>query len=84
MNKENIINKYKTTDRDTGSSAVQITILTQDISKLQKHLGSYKKDFHSRLGLMRKISKRRKLMKVMKATEPTKYNYLIKDLEIRG
>lgn len=84
MNKEEIVKKYGTTEKDTGSSAVQISLLTQDISKLQKHLGKFKKDFHSRLGLMCKISNRHKLMKVMKIQEPIKYQDLIKDLEIRG
>lgn len=84
MNKQEIINKYGTTDKDSGSPSVQISILTYDISKLQGHLEGFKKDFHSRMGLMRKISKRRTLMKIMKEKTPSKYQDLIKDLGIRG
>lgn len=84
MNKQEIITKYGNTDRDTGSPSVQISILTDDISNLQKHLESFKKDFHSRLGLMRKISKRRTLMRIMKEKTPSKYQDLIKELGIRG
>ncbi|MBE8181981.1 MAG: 30S ribosomal protein S15 [Candidatus Portiera sp.] len=84
MNKQEIINKYGTTDKDTGSPSVQISILTHDISKLQGHLESFKKDFHSRMGLMGKISKRRKLMQLLKQNAPVKYQDLIKELGIRG
>ena len=84
MNKEEVIRKHRKNEKDTGSSAVQISILTADISKLQKHLEGFKKDFHSRLGLMNKISKRRTLMKIMKSKEPEKYQTLVKDLGIRG
>lgn len=84
MNKEDIINKHQTMDKDTGSPAVQISILTFDITKLQKHLENFRKDFHSRVGLMYKISKRRKLMRFLRKKDPVKYNDLIKDLGIRG
>ena len=84
MNKEDIINKYQTMDKDTGSSAVQISILTFGITKLQQHLESFRKDFHSRVGLMRKINKRRNLMHFLKTKDPVKYRNLIKDLRIRG
>ena len=84
MNKQEIISKYGATPQDTGSAAVQISILTHDVQKLQKHLESFKKDFHSRMGLMRKLSKRRTLMRIMKAQTPSKYQDLIKELGIRG
>ncbi len=84
MNKQEIISKYGATPQDTGSAAVQISILTHDVWKLQKHLEGFKKDFHSRMGLMRKLSKRRTLMRIMKAQTPSKYQDLIKELGIRG
>lgn len=84
MNKQEIISKYGNTDKDTGSPSVQISILTADIGKLQRHLEGFKKDFHSRMGLMRKISKRRTLMKILKQKAPSKYQDLIKELGIRG
>lgn len=79
-----VIKNHRTKDDDTGSAAVQISLLTADIQALQQHFSKFKKDGHSRRGLMVKISKRRKLMKYLKRKDATGYTQLIADLAIRG
>lgn len=84
INTEAVMAKYRASENDTGSAAVQITQLTRDIQNLQHHLGAFKKDLHSRRGLMEKISKRRKLMRYLKEKDLNNYKQLIADLGIRG
>ena len=79
-----VIEKYRQNDNDTGSAAVQISLLTEAIQALQQHFDNFKKDGHSRRGLMMKISKRRKLMKYLKTKDTKGYAELIADLGIRG
>ena len=59
--KTKIIKEYKVHDKDTGSSDVQVAILTKQVEELTKHLKKHPKDNHSRLGLLKMIAKRRKL-----------------------
>ena len=79
-----VITKHQKTEEDTGSAAVQITLLTQDIQNLQKHFEKFNKDLHSRKGLMQKINERRKLMGYLKEKDRTGYKQLVVDLGIRG
>ena len=63
--KQRIINKFKTHDNDTGSTPVQIAILTEEIKQLSNHLKKHKQDNSSRRGLLKKVSERRKLLKYL-------------------
>ncbi|MFH1226083.1 MAG: 30S ribosomal protein S15 [bacterium] len=81
--KDRIIQKYRQHDSDTGSSEVQIAILTAEISELTKHLKQHKKDFSSRRGLLKKVGERRRLLRYLKKDNEKNYNKLIEDLKIR-
>ena len=61
--KKEIIDEYKLNDKDTGSSEVQIAILTTRINELNEHLKTHKKDHHSRRGLLKMVGKRRNLLR---------------------
>ena len=63
--KEKIINKFKMHDNDTGSTPIQIAILTEEIKQLSNHLKKHKQDNSSRRGLLKKVSERRKLLKYL-------------------
>lgn len=81
--KERIIAKFKTHDSDTGSSQVQIAILTEEIKELTKHLKSHKKDFSSRRGLLKKVAERRRLLNYLKREDEKAYTKLLKDLKLK-
>ncbi len=82
--KKKIIEKFKISQNDTGSVEVQIALLTERISYLTEHLKKHKKDVHTRYGLQKLVSKRKKLLKYLKREQPEKYNQIIKELNIRG
>lgn len=82
-NKQQIIQKYARNENDTGSSEVQIALLTQRISELTEHLKVHKKDHASRLGLLKLVGQRRRLMKYFKRTQKDAYLKLIDELSIR-
>lgn len=67
--KQEIIEKYRQSESDTGSPQVQIALLTTQINELTDHLKGHKKDNHSRRGLISMVGKRRKLMKYLERTE---------------
>lgn len=69
---------------DTGSSEVQIALLTGRINYLTQHMKSHKHDFHTRYGLTRLVSQRRKLMTYLKRVNLAVYRALLQKLEIRG
>lgn len=81
--KVDLIKKYQSHKEDTGSTEVQIAILTKKISELTKHLREHKKDFDSRRGLLMMVGKRRRLLNYLKKTEEDKYTKLIADLGLR-
>ncbi len=81
--KEQIINHFKTSELDTGSSEVQIGLLTVRIKQLTEHFKVNKKDHHSRLGLIKMVNRRRKLLDYLKRKDASKYKAVIKDLGIR-
>lgn len=81
--KGKIIAKYQTHQGDTGSSQVQIAILTEEVKELTKHLKTHKKDFSSRRGLLRKVAERRKLLHYLSREDNTAYLALIKDLKLK-
>lgn len=81
--KQKIINDFKINENDTGSSAVQVAVLTAEINDLKSHFDANKKDFSSRRGLMRKITRRRDLLKYLKRTDEAQYFDVIKRLNLR-
>ncbi len=81
--KEKIIEKYKTHASDTGSSQVQIAILTEEIKELTKHLKEHKKDFSSRRGLLKKVAERRRLLNYLYREDQKAYDELVKDLKLK-
>ncbi len=81
--KPEIIAKFKTHDKDTGSSEVQIAILTARINHLTDHLRTHRKDFHSRRGLLQMASRRRKLLDYVKRHDLSKYRDLLEKLNLR-
>jgi small subunit ribosomal protein S15 len=82
-NKQNVIADYRTHETDTGSSEVQIALLTARIKHLTEHLRTHAKDFHSRRGLIAMTSRRRKLLDYLKRNELEKYNDIVKRLGLR-
>jgi small subunit ribosomal protein S15 len=81
--KSEVIGKYKRHNTDSGSSEVQIAILSQRILQLQEHFKAHAKDHHSRRGLLSMVARRRRLLNYLKATEPERYKTLIQSLGIR-
>ncbi|MEN9401367.1 MAG: ribosomal protein [Verrucomicrobiota bacterium] len=81
--KSEVIAQYKTHEKDTGSSDVQIALLTARINHLTEHLRTHRKDFHSRRGLLQMASRRRKLLDYVKAEDLAKYNDLLQKLSLR-
>jgi len=81
--KPEIIAKFKTHDTDTGSSEVQIAILSARINHLTEHLRTHRKDFHSRRGLLQMASRRRKLLDYVKRHDLAKYRELLEKLNLR-
>ena len=83
VQKDKLIEKYKTHDTDTGSSEVQIAILTSEIKMLTKHLQDHKKDFSSRRGLLKKVGLRRRLLKYLNKDNEKSYLDLIQKLKLK-
>ena len=81
--KKELAAKYGTSAEDTGSPEVQIAIWTYRINSLIEHFNVHKKDLHSRLGLMKMVSKRRHLLDYLKAKDENRYKEIIKKLNIR-
>lgn len=82
--KESIIKKYKTHESDTGSTEVQIAILTEEIKQLTEHLQEHKKDHSSRRGLLRKVGQRRRLLRYLKKDNEKSYVELTKKLKLKA
>ena len=82
-NKREVIEKYKTSESDTGSPNVQVALLTQKIESLTSHFKTHKKDNHSRRGLLMMVNKRRKLLDYLKSKNFSQYKELISDLGLR-
>ena len=83
VNKQETISKFATHDGDTGSSEVQVAILTERINYLGEHMKIHKKDLHSRRGLLGMVSRRRKLLDYLKKNDASRYAELIKALGLR-
>ncbi len=78
-----IVTEYGTTEGDTGSTEVQIALLSKRISDLTEHLKTHKHDHHSRRGLLLLVGRRRRLLKYLQAKDITRYRSLIERLGLR-
>lgn len=78
-----IVEGYRTSTTDTGSSEVQIALLTRRINDLTEHLKTHKKDHHSRRGLLMMVGKRRRLLEYVRRRDVAKYRELIERLGLR-
>ena len=82
--KQEIVKKYGNSDKDSGKPEVQVAILTKRINDLSAdHFSVYKKDHHSRRGLLMMVGKRRKLLRYLENKDVSRYRKLIKELDIR-
>lgn len=81
--KKTLIDGVRLHDNDTGSCNVQIALLTERINKLTEHFKLHKKDHHSRRGLLKMVSQRKKLLEYLKAHNPNLYNEITNKLNIR-
>jgi small subunit ribosomal protein S15 len=81
--KQKIISRYSVHEKDTGSSEVQIALFTEEIEALTKHLKKHPKDNSSRRGLLKMVAKRKRLLDYLKKEAPTRYNKIVKELELK-
>jgi small subunit ribosomal protein S15 len=81
--KAQVVQQFQRSGKDTGSPEVQIALLTERINGLSEHFKSHVKDFHSRRGLLKMVSQRRKLLDYLKRTDADKYRTLIERLGLR-
>jgi small subunit ribosomal protein S15 len=82
-NKKKVIEKFKVHSTDTGSSQIQVAILTERINYLGEHLKQHKKDHSSRVGLLKLVGKRRRLLDYLKKSSPARYNEVLDKLNLR-
>ena len=81
--KSELIQKFGSNQKDTGSTSVQVALLTQRISELTEHLKLHKHDHHSRRGLLKLVGRRRRLLTYMQRHDLDGYRALIKELGLR-
>lgn len=81
--KTELISEYATKTNDTGSPEVQVAILTERINNLTEHFRSHKKDLHSRQGLLKMVSRRRRLLDYLKRNDQERYATVIQRLGLR-
>jgi small subunit ribosomal protein S15 len=81
--KTKIIEEAKIHDADTGSADVQIVLLSEEIDQLLSHLKKHPKDLHSKRGLLKMVSKRRKLLKYLKKESEKRYSTVIKKIGLK-
>jgi small subunit ribosomal protein S15 len=77
------LEKYRAHESDTGSARVQVAVLTDRINYLTEHFRTHHKDHHGRLGLLKMVGKRRRLLDYMKRTDVTGYRALVQELGLR-
>jgi small subunit ribosomal protein S15 len=81
--KTQVITAFRRDDRDTGSPEVQIALLTEKIKYLTEHLRTHQKDHHSRRGLLKMVSRRRKMLDYLMARDAQRYQSIVERLELR-
>ncbi len=82
--KEKLMSKFGRHKGDTGSSEVQIAILSEEIKELLLHLKTHKKDFSSRRGLLKKVAERRRLLRYLEHEHPEGFQKIIKSLKLKA
>ena len=82
--KKKIINEYSKNDKDTGSTGIQIAVISERIKNLTEHFKTHNKDNHSKRGLLALVNKRKKLLNYLSKKNHSEYLELIKKLNIRG
>lgn len=83
IQKAEIIKRFRRSELDTGSSEVQVALLTERIQQLTEHFKKNKNDVHGQRGLVKMVNRRRKLLDYLKSKDPQKYSQVIGDLGIR-
>lgn len=78
-----VIEKYKLHKADTGSAEVQIALLTEEIKRLLNHLKKHHKDLHSKRGLLKMVSKRRKLLKFLEKEDSKRHKSVLKKIGLK-
>ena len=81
--KKKVVDGFGRSSEDTGSAEVQVALLTERINGLSDHFGVHKKDHHSRRGLLRIVSQRRRLLDYLKSKDTARYQALIERLSLR-
>ena len=81
--KQELIANFRVHETDTGSTEVQIAILTNEINNLTEHLKEHKHDYHSKRGLLMKVGRRKKLLDYLKKNDVVSYREVIKKLNLR-
>ncbi len=81
--KQSVIETHRVHDKDTGSPEVQVALLTERINELSDHFKTHAKDHHSRRGLLRIVSQRRRLLEYLRRNNPVRYQELIQRLGLR-
>ncbi|NCS99626.1 30S ribosomal protein S15 [Candidatus Parcubacteria bacterium] len=82
--KQKVIKKAQVNDKDTGSSSVQVAILTERIKELTGHLKKHNKDVHSRRGLIKMVANRRKHLKYLEKNDSKAYTKIVADLKLKA
>lgn len=82
--KQEIVAKHQRDTKDTGSTEVQVALLSAQIARLTEHLKENHKDHHSRLGLLKMVGKRKRLLQYLRRTNFAKFTQLVADLGIRA
>ncbi len=81
--KKEVIEKFKKSEKDTGSAEVQVALITERINQLTGHFKTHKKDHHSRQGLLKLVGQRRSLLDYLKKYDLTKYRAMLDKLDLR-
>lgn len=81
--KSDIISKFRVHDKDTGSSDVQIAVLSEEISRLADHLQHHPKDNHSRRGLLKMVAQRKRLLSYLSRKDESRYQLILKKLGLK-
>lgn len=82
--KQKVIEKFKTHEKDTGSSHVQIALLSEEVKRLTEHLKTHRKDKHSRRGLLQMVSKRKTLLDYLSRQDPKAYAEVAKKVGLKA
>ncbi len=81
--KAEIIDQFKTKEGDTGSTEVQVALLTERINELTQHMTAHRHDYHTQRGLLKLVGQRRRLLRYLSNEDVSRYNKLIAELKLR-